>query len=58
MPVARAFQSRFGAFRSYSTRSFARASATVCHCMLLGVSGPPRQTLNPPIGQMLQQKER
>ena len=26
----------------YSTRSLALASSTVCHCMLAGVSGPPR----------------
>ena len=25
----------------YSTRSFARASSRVCHCMLSGESGPP-----------------
>ncbi len=27
---------------AYSTRSFAFASSTVCHCMFAGVSGPPR----------------
>ena len=28
--------------RLYSTLSFALAAATVCHCMLLGESAPPR----------------